>query len=476
MTFKFAGARAQVCKYCKFLVARTDRGLAKVGQVADLVEIPSPLGLGVLGYWNGKRFEVGGRVQIDRVGAASAPWQEFSIVMADTGQTYWIAYAQGRWYWTQEVSPTPELPPLGRLRPAMPIMLPGAGQVTIAEVGRRKVVSEEGELSYVAAPGVATPYADFSGPNGVFGTIDYGDGQSIPPKLFVGRQFDPQTFKLDSGQPLDKPQAQVEACTCPSCGGSLPLVAPGTAERIVCKYCGTVSDIKQGGALLEALGQAPRPLVNPYVPLGAEGYLRDRRVICIGFVVRGTTVEGSRYNWREYLLYAGPSVGYLWLMEEDNKWQLVSPLPPGEVHVSGTVASYRGSQYVYKQSVQASVDYVVGEFYWKVEIGETVQATEYQGPGGIVSVEQDASEVNTSFCQPVDGREIAQAFRLAPPPSPAIFSGDGGSVAGKGCNTTVIWVIIVIVIILLVILSDCDGGSGGGGTGVYVGPGFSGGK
>ena len=43
MTFKFAGARAQVCKYCKFLVARTDRGLVRVGQVADLVEIPSPL-------------------------------------------------------------------------------------------------------------------------------------------------------------------------------------------------------------------------------------------------------------------------------------------------------------------------------------------------------------------------------------------------------------------------------------------------
>jgi len=345
----------------------------------------------------------------------------------------------------------------------------------IAEVGRRKAVSAEGELPFVAAPGVVTPYADFSGPNGLFGTIDYGDGQSIPPKLFVGRQFDPTTFKLDSGQPLEVSQAQVEACACPNCGGSLPLVSPGTSERIVCKYCGTISDIKQGGAALEALGQAPRPPVNPYIPLGAEGMLRGNRVICIGFVVRGTTVDGERYRWREYLLYAGPSVGYAWLMEEDLKWQFVTPLSPGEVNAAGMEAHYKGSRYAYKQSVSAQVEYVVGEFYWKVQIGETVQATEYAGPGGNVSVERDQNEVNTSFCAPISGQEIAQAFRIAPPPSAPMFSsvtGDGTGGSGKGCSPTLIWVVIVIVIILFVILSDCDGGTGGGG--VYVGPGFSG--
>lgn len=475
MTFKFAGARAQVCKYCKFLVARTDRGLAKVGQVADLVEIPSPLAQGTTGYWDRKRFEVEGRVQIDRVGASSAPWQEFALVLQDSGESYWIAYAQGRWYWTRAVEPTPELPPLGRLRPGAQLQLPAAGPVVIAEVGRRKVISAEGELPFVAAPGVVTPYADFSGPNGTFGTIDYGDGQSVPPKLFVGRQFDPATFKLDSGQPLDAPQAQVEACTCPNCGGSLPLVAAATAERIVCKYCGTISDIRQGGAALQALGQAPRPPVNPYIPLGAEGVLRGNRVICIGFVIRGTTVDGERYRWREYLLYAGPTHGYVWLMEEDLKWQFVTPLPPGEVQAAGTEATYRGSRYGYKQSVSAQVEYVVGEFYWKVQVGETVQATEYQGPGGIISSERDENEVNLSFCVPISGQEIAQAFRLAPPPAPAAFSSFAGSSSGTGAgcaNPTLIWIVIVVIIIFFVILGDCDGGTGGGG--VYVGPGFSG--
>ncbi len=467
MTFKLAGARAQVCKYCRFLVARTDRGLARVGHVADLVEIPSPLQVGATGTWNGRRFEVEGRVQLDRVGAASAPWQEFYVGFPERGDGTWVAYAQGRWYATQEVVPTPQLPPLGALRPGLTVAVQPAGQVTVAEVGRRRVVSAEGELPSVMPPGGMSPYADFGAAGGVFGTFDYGDGVTVGPKLYLGRQFDPATFRLDSGQPLEAAKAEVAACTCPNCGGSLPLVTPGSTERIVCRYCGTVSDVNQGA--LRALGQAPRPPVEPYIPLGQEGTLRQMRVICIGFVIRGTTVEGERYRWREYLLYAGPSVGYLWLMEEDGKWQLVRPLGPGEVQTAGMSASFRGAAYVFKQSVRADVEYVVGEFYWKVEIGESVEATEYQGPGGIVSVERDAKEINTSFCEPLTPQEIGQAFGIAPPPSPSAFAGTS---SGSGCGTAITWIVIIAFLLLFIMASDCEGGGTGGG--VYIGPGFSG--
>lgn len=477
MTFKLAGARAQVCKYCKFLVARTDRGLEKVGKVADLVEIPSPLQLGTTGYWGGKRFEVEGRVQLDRVGAASAPWQEFLLTLVDSGEAWWIAFAQGRWYATREVTPAPRLPPLPGLRPGVQLQLPATGPITVNEVGRRKIVSAEGELPNVPVPGAITPYVDFSGPGGRFGTLDYGDGGNALPALYVGTQFDPATFKLDSGQPLEVAEAKVEAVTCPGCGGSLPLVAPGTTERIVCKYCGQVSDLGKGGAM-HALGRAPRPPSHPYVPLGAEGHLRGMRVICIAFVIRGTTVEGSRYHWREYLLYAGPSVGYLWLMEEDDNWQLVTPLSPGDVQTAGLQAVYRGATYQYKQSVSAQVEYVVGELYWKVSQGETVQATEYTGPGGIVSVEKDEREVNVSFCVPLAAAEIGQAFRIAPPPSPAAFSSFGGSGESFGGasagSRALVWVIVIIIIILFLAASDCQGGSGGGGSGIYVGPSYGG--
>ncbi len=473
MTFRFAGAMAQVCKHCKFVVARTDRDLRAVGRVADLVEIPTPLQLGVTGRWGNEPFVVDGRVQLDRAGAPGAPWQEIFIAFPASGRWTWVAFAQGRWYATSEAPlPLNGLPPWSSLRPSGRVHLEGHGVFTVVEVGQRRVISAEGEMPHVAAPGAVTGFADISGPRGEFGTIDYGDGRSIPPKLYLGRQFDPAVLKLDSGAPVELPAAQVTAVACPNCGGNLPLAAPGTAERIVCRYCGTASDLKNGA--LVALGQAPRPPVEPYIPLGAEGQLRGMRVLCIGFVIRGCTVEGERYSWREYLLYAGPSAGYLWLMEEDGAWQLVTPVSAGEVQVSGTSARYQGRAYSFKQSVQADVEYVIGEFYWKVEIGESVRATEYRGPDGTLSIEQAPTEVSTSFCSPLPGKELAAAFHLSPPPSSAL-GGDASS--SRAVTIIVLIVILLIAFIVLSSLSDCGGGGYSPGVVVPIpggGPGFGG--
>lgn len=476
MTFKFAKARSQVCKYCNFLIARADGNWQAQGRVADLAVLPSPFEVGSEGTWNGEPFHVEGRVQLDRASAPGAPWQEFFLWFHTTDRWCWIAHAQGRWYSTTEMENPGPLPPIGSLRPGITVQLAG-GAFQIVEVGQRRVVSGEGELPDVATPGVTTGYADFGAPGGVFGTIDYGDGRTIPPKLFLGRQVDPAGIKV-AGAPIEQAEVEVQGVQCPNCGGSLPLVTPGTTERIVCKYCGTVSDVAQGGAL-SALAQAPKPPMEPYVPLGQEGNLRGMRVICIGFVIRGTTVDGTRYRWREYLVYAGPSTGYLWLMEEDGVWSLVTPIPPGEVRAEGSTATCRGRAYHFKQSVSAQVEYVVGEFYWKVEVGESVQATEYAGPGGKVSVEQSPTEVNHSFVEPLSPAELGQAFGIAPPAGPSAvaqyFSPDSsssGSSFGGSSLGTVIFVLIFILFAMAQACDDCEGSGGGGG--VYIGPGFGG--
>lgn len=471
MTFRFAGARAQVCRYCKFVVARTDRGLAPVGRVADLVEIPSPLSLGATGRWGGEPFVVEGRVQLDRESAPGAPWQEFFIAFPQSGRWCWVASAQGRWYATSEVPlPPGGVPPLASLRPGARIELAGSGSFTVAEIGRRRVVSGEGELPDVAPPGAPTGYADIAGPGGAFGTIDYGDGRA-PPKLYLGRQIDPAVMQLDGGGAVAPAEAKVEALACPSCGGNLPIVASGSAERVVCRYCGMTSDLRKGA--LVALRPAPRPPVQPLIPLGAEGQLRGMRVLCIGFVVRGCTVDGERYRWREYLLYAGPRIGFLWLMEEDGSWQLVTPIPPGEVSVSGTHALYRGCSYSLQQSVMAEVEHVVGEFYWKVEIGERVRASEYRGPGGKVSVEQSPNEVVESFCERIAYGEIARAFGLsaAMAPGPAAGAGSAGGCLGGGLSAVVI--LFVVLVVLISLAGTCGGGGGSTGPS-YGGPSFGG--
>jgi hypothetical protein len=474
MTFRFAGAGAQVCKSCKFVVARTDRDLAAVGRVADLVDIPSPLQVGTTGRWNGEPFVVDGRVQLDRAGAPGAPWQEFFIAFPQSGRWCWVASAQGRWYATSEAPLPPNgLPPLASLRPGGPVYLGGHSSWTVAEVGQRRVISGEGELPHVAAPGAGTPFADIAGPDGAFGTIDYGDGRSLPPRLYLGRQIDPAVMQLDSGALVEATEAKVAALACPSCGGNLPIVAPGTTERIVCRYCGMASDLRSGA--LVALRPAPRPPVEPQIPLGQQGLLRGNRVMCIAFLVRGCTVAGERYRWREYLLYAGPRVGYLWLMEEDGAWKLVTPIPPGEVQQHGGRVQYRGRFYHQKQSNLAQVEHVVGEVYWKVEIGEEVRATDHQGPGGIVSVETGRTEVQTSFCEPIAWNEIAGALGLPAglsSPFAGLGSGGGGadgSTPGASCGTIAIVVIVIFIFIVLAMLDDCGGGG-------FIGPSFGGGK
>ncbi|MBI4702074.1 MAG: DUF4178 domain-containing protein [Deltaproteobacteria bacterium] len=469
MTFKFAGARAQVCQHCKFVVARTDLGLAAQGRMADLIEIPTPLRVGVTGYWGADPFCVEGRVQMDRAGAPGAPWQEILLSFPAKGTSAWVAYAQGRWYATSEQAlPPGGVPPLEYLRPGGTVDLGPHGHWVVAEVGQRRVVSGEGELSSVPAPGAITRYADISAAGGRFGTIDYGDGRA-PPELYLGQQFDPAALKLESGLPLEAPEAKVTAVDCPNCGGNLPLLSQ-QSERVVCQYCGTASDLSAGK--LSALGPSPRPPIQPYLPIGSQGLLRGCQVVVVGFLIRSCVVEGERYDWREYLLFGGERVGYQWLIEQDGGWQHVVPIEVGEILDSGGSVIFRGGQYYFKEApVTATVDYVLGEFYWKVEIGERVEATELEGPGGKVSREVAPTEVTYSFCSPLPAAELGQAFGIAAPPGAT--TGAGGFLGG--CANIIGTIVVVIVICIVIALfiggvGDGDGGySGSGSSGSWGG-------
>ena len=435
VTFPFGGARAIVCSYCQFVVARTDRGLQASGRMADLLELPTPFQLDRTGSWDGQPFVVQGRIQLDRIGQASAPWEEVLLAFPAQDTHTWVAHAQGRWYSTTETNyPAESLPPLNTLRAGQAVDLGEHGRWVVQEIGHRQVVSGEGAMTTVPAPGVRSGYADINAEGGRFGTIDYGDG-SAAPELYLGRQFLPEQITFDDGLPLEVPGAKVAAVECPTCGGNLPLLTKA-AERIVCPYCATASDLRQGK--LHALGPAPAPPIAPAINIGRRGQLRGNDYVVAGFVIRSCRVEGETYAWREYLLYGGDNVGYRWLLEEDGSWTFAEPLDAAEVQDAGGKAIFRGSNYRHSQTVQARVDYVIGEFYWKVEIGETVEATEWKGQGGAVSRERTATEVNFSFASPLARGEL-DAFGIH---TAAAAQPSGASSSGKwvaiGCAAVVL--------------------------------------
>jgi len=415
--FPFGAAAAQVCRFCRFLVARTDRDLALLGKVAELLPLASPLYVGQTGRIGELGFRVAGRVQFMRVGGAAAPWQEFFLEHPD-GRWTWLAQAQGRWFHTQHVAPGP-IPSWQAAAPGTAVQVPHFPPMQVVERGQRQMVSAEGELPFALPPGFQEWYVDLAGPHATFATIDYGDG-SAPPSIFAGGAVDFANIHVAAVAPAEAAERRDEASavvkttalSCPTCAAPLPLASPLT-ERIVCRYCAMECDVSQDALI--ALKQLPKLRVEPEIPLGATGNLHGRNVVCVGFMERGTTVDDERYRWREYLLYAPEGREYVFLLEEDGDWQFIVPILVGDVERGGPhQVGFRGQAYHQTQSVSAEVEHVIGEFYWKVEIGERVEAIEYAGGGAKLSEERTADEVVWSHCIPIGGGEVRRAFGLAP--------------------------------------------------------------
>jgi hypothetical protein len=411
--FGIGSSSTVVCPSCRYSVVRTDRDLSAVGRVADLVPTAPPIDVGDGGTLAGRGFSVRGRLQLDH---GKGPWDEWYIAF-DEGGWGWLARAQGQWYVTALVENPGALYAWQQLPPGTNVQLQGVSWV-VQEQGTNRTLSGEGELPFPLTSGEQGWTVDLAGPGGQFATIDYGDG-SGPPMLYVGRMLAPEDLQvsrgggLGVGPPVEK--VAMGKLECPSCGGPVEIRRPEACERLACTYCFSVLDLRQGN--LAVLDRQTGDVITPRIPLGTEGTLRGESVIVAGFMERCTTVFGETFAWREYLLYT--ERGYRWLMEDNLHWQLLEPISPAEVRFSATGARYEGKTYRRFARNTAVVRFVVGEFYWKVEVGETTRTTDYVAPPRILSQEESDSEQNWSAGSYVEPQEVWEAFGLSgTPPKP----------------------------------------------------------
>lgn len=412
-----------VCPFCRSAVARSDRGLADLGKVAEVVDSQSPLKLGLKGTYKDQRFELTGRAQLKH--ELGGVWDEWYATFSN-GWVGWLAEAQGRFYMTfyQPLPAGVSLPSfaglqLGQLVPEIPNPTP----LMVQEKGRATAVAADGEIPYKLTPGEQAEYADLAGKNNAFATIDYSID---PPWVFVGSQVTLEELGLADARPVEREARRVSAVGmgCPNCGGPLDLIAPDKAERVACPNCDSLLDVNQGNlSYLKALEptQADKSFV---LNIGAEGTMPDGKSDkIIGAVVRSVFIDGVHYYWHEYLLY-NPMIGFRWLVHSDNHWNFVEPVnaadvtPPHAGICNGAVATYNGRSFKIFQDAPAVVEYVKGEFYWRVEQGETVRAVDYVSPPQILSQEITENEINWSLGTYITNDEVEKAFEVSGLPRP----------------------------------------------------------
>jgi hypothetical protein len=246
-----------------------------------------------------------------------------------------------------------------------------------------------------------------------------------PPWVFIGNQVTLADLGLADARPAEREarRATTAAMGCPNCGGPLVLIAPDKAERVTCPNCNSLLDVNQGNlSWFKTLN--PPPNAPPFVmQVGMEGtFSGDVKFKIIGAVVRRVTIEGITYYWHEYLLY-NPSIGFRWLVHSDNHWNFVEPVNPADVtqtgiFATGATVSYNGQNFKIFQDANAVVEYVQGEFYWRVEQGETVRAADYVKAPLMLSMESTANEVNWSAGVYMSNAEIEKAFGVTDLPKP----------------------------------------------------------
>ena len=407
------GTMVSVCSSCSSLSARTDRDPELIGKMAALVDTGSPLKVGVEGRYAGRAFALVGRVQMSH--PLGGIWDEWYMALED-GRWGWLAEAQGKFMLTFEEKLASGIPTFDQLQAGAVLNL-GEIPWVVGEASFATFASAEGEIPWKVMPGDTYRFADLAGANGAFATLDYGPDQGTP-TLYVGREITLDDLKLRQAgsDPTAGPRLQVMNLQCPHCGGALKLHSPDQAQRVGCPYCGSLLDAS--GGKLAFLKSVKQPDARMFIPLGTDGVIRGVPYTCIGYLRRSCQVEDETYPWGEYLLLDRKH-GFHWLTESDGHWSLVDSASAGDVgaHANPSFVILKGQSFRRYQDVDARVDGVYGEFYWKVEQGEMAHISEFINPPLSLASETQkhkggGEEINWSLSTYIEPSEIWHAFSL----------------------------------------------------------------
>lgn len=184
-----------VCSYCATMVVRHDMNLEMMGKMAQLPPDMSPLQVGTQGRFEGKGFEIVGRLKI---GWDQGSWNEWYTLL-DDGRDGWLAEAQGFYMFSFKHADLNGLPDLKKVSPGMTVAI-GKEEFQIEDIKQAECVGSEGELPMRGPKGRKSTSVDLNGEDGKFACIDYGEDEV---RLYVGRYIDFEKMNLTSLRQVD---------------------------------------------------------------------------------------------------------------------------------------------------------------------------------------------------------------------------------------------------------------------------------
>ncbi|MDG4551342.1 MAG: DUF4178 domain-containing protein [Candidatus Contendobacter sp.] len=412
--FQSAISILTVCAYCKSTLIRHDLELENIGKMAELLPDSSPIQLGTEGIYRKNRFTVIGRIQLHY---SQGIWNEWYLSF-DNQRGGWLGETLGNYAITFLIRPPEPLPSLSALRAGQTVTLKGRA-FQVANIETARCVAGEGELPIRVGAGYDAPVVDLQAAGDAFATLDYSE---TPPLVFIGEQVrfdDLKLTRLREIRPAGwEPDTgiQAQAFQCPGCGSSLTIRAKGQTETLACGTCGSIIDITDENFRILSTFKA-RIKHEPPIPLGARGQFEDTEFEAIGYLRRGVTVEGMDYEWSETLLFQRER-GFRWLVEYNGHWSLAQTLAwPPLVTGYGAHgrASHQGRTYRHFQTAKARVSYVLGEFYWRVQVGEFCEIRDYIAPPHQLSLELTDKEAIWSRAEYIEPEAVKAAFSLESP-------------------------------------------------------------
>lgn len=419
-----------VCGSCDSLLVRQGARVDQIGKVAELQPDGSPLRVGTQGQYDGRSFEVLGRIQL---AYGDGYWNEWYLLYAD-GQTGWLGEAMGEYFINTQAKTSGGLPSASDLAPGDGLSLGGVAYVTMSVITNR-VVSFEGELPFVVETQSDFQTADLRSAEGKAATIDYSES---PPLLFLGEYRPFQDFAFrglrqdgegdDEGAASSLASEGVSHFNCPTCAAPHTVSGGVRSKVLVCEYCGSAVDISNPKLEIMWREERMREEVQRGVslPLGSQARVDAEVFTLIGLLKKSVTYEGIKYPWVEYLLYHRLR-GYRWLVESDGHFTWMEPVAGLPMRGSQPVTrpdecnlTYEGRTYRHFQTSNPRVDAVAGEFYWRVRAREEATNFDYVGPPHLLSLEISENGFVWSHGRYLEHEEVQAMFGLTKRLRPAM--------------------------------------------------------